>query len=277
MSRRRSVEDIRLVAYRSVQLCLEVADGRRPPASLDAVAHPRAQGRLRDHVATVEQPPSRIRRIAIQHDDDRIDVTALIGGDSPQISAMTLQLRDHAGSWRICEVEHLQRGQHHLHPNADHEAPRMHTAAHDGIAKAVLGAAAAASEEQAKASATWSDRTAHLREARHLRALAEVMDKREPIPDLGRPPTYLVAMLGTPPNGEHDLAVWRQAAGMIGSYRRAWNITDPQLPFGAPTPKTAQHAEQHTDRSRTMAAIRALLARDRDVGRQPPTLEPPGP
>jgi hypothetical protein len=225
----------------------------------------------------MEQPPSRIRRIAIQHDDDRIDVTALIGGDGPQVSAMTLQLRDHAGSWRICEVEHLHRGQHHLHPGADHEATRVHSATHEGIANAVLGAAAAASEEQAKASATWADRTEHLTEARHLRALAEVMDNRDPVPDLGRPPTYLVAMLGTPPDGGHDLVAWRQAAGMIGNYRRAWNITDPQLPLGAPPPKTAEHVDQHADRTRTMALIRALLARDRDVSRQPPTLEPPGP
>jgi hypothetical protein len=273
-----SGEDVRILAYRSVQLCLEVTAGRRPPAALDHVATADAARWLRDN-AIGRRPPPRIRRVAIWPSEDCIDVTALVAGDRQPLTVVTLRLRAIGLHWQITAVEHLRHGQHFQHTLSELPPlkPEPGNSRADRDAHAMLREVVTAAEQRARTPTTWADRKRYLAVARRWREYADRITSHEPSSDQAA--SYIVAMLGDPPRSGPALAAWNLAAALITDYRWTWNITDPQLALGTPPLADAEHARQRTHRDDTIASIRTLLARHRanDLSQSPSTLEPPGP
>ena len=274
---------LRTLVVHSVQMCLEIASGRRPPRTLDGIGNRDVSRWLRTYAGTVDRP-GRIHRIALQRNAERIDVTALIRDADRSFSVMTMQLRQADRRWLIATVDHLHRGQQRTHFEPDrsgHEHARSRqatqrptpadTAVPDDLAHfertrravdlAILRGAAAADLHRASTTSSARERVRLESRAGYWRDHADRIASQHVSVDgdLGQPAPHLLAMLGPQPADGEARDLWHQAAGVIDAYRRTWKITDKTLPLGTPT--AIDGRAQRRDREHSVTRINALLGK----------------
>jgi hypothetical protein len=276
---------LRILAVDSVQLCLEVTAGRRPPQTL--------AGRITGDVAQwlranagATATPGRVHRLALHRIVDQVDITALIRAPDRSVSALTMQLRVVDQRWRITTVDHLQRGQHVTHPepiNNHRRAWRIQRGV-EGSAPAdatgmpappgpagsapftfdlaILHGAAAADQHRASIATDAVTRAAYAARAGYWldhadRITSYTATLRRPDPD--QPAANVTALLGRRPSSGTARSIWDQAATAIDTYRRTWHITEQTLPLGTPRAPSHDASGQQLHRRRTIARVNALL------------------
>jgi hypothetical protein len=294
---------VRADVYRITRVYLEVERGLRPPEQLEKFLTP---AEYRRHRSRPQHPAARDREPVLPTDVGRIHLDRHLPGQitatiptretGEHWGALVLHfVRNHAGRWRIDQLERLTR------PTVARDTPktppepkdldtrvrvieeerRLVDAAHRATTTRVrelreAGADRDQTRELRTQQKTWKRLRSeldtelatlrHIRELRHALADIDLRHDRHPT-ELDD--QQLDVLLGPVPDHKWRRGLRDGVIDEIHTYRRRWNVTDPRNVLG-PTPDDPDHQHDRDELARTLrAAARALGTNRNGTAREP--------
>lgn len=277
-------QQLRVVLYRIAQTYLEVERGLRPAAHLASFLTHYEYHRHRTNAAA-RLPlggavlPGDIGRIHLDRQvPAQITAAVLVRQPGDRWGALVVHLRDTSQGWKVDQLERLKQTRH-VHRRLDVEPPqpenlgariqrveeerRAVEAARRATATRLDDLSAAPSHAPSRSDGprelrqlldTWERRLTEL--DHELDTLDRTCQLRQRLATLdshqgqenspkARVTDPILKTLGPRPNHPDWGRIWDQTADELRRYRQRWNITDSELPLGAPTdePEQARHRQ----------------------------------